>query len=288
MLMSDGAAEQLFRRILPHIQREDYVNRIPLCFGHDGVWLPLGLNPCLKVVRYTRGGHFVEHRDGPWIPHEDQASIFTVVLYLNEGFVGGETDLMHQLHRHGVRRGCRGDTQVKPTCGTALFFTHDTWHAAQSVREGTKYILRTEMIFQRVRALHVNKNAFTSLPQYHALVAEYREAHACLEAGDRSGFFSRYQDVVEEQRKAMMRCVEARSSSTSVLSDLNDDELGHCLAYLDDCHIACLLLVSTGSYYRIVQSTVWQDKCASTYPVSFLIEGFSKDFFLRFEIKKTP
>ena len=29
--------------------------------------------------------------DGPWIPREDECSIYTVVLYLNDNFTGGET-----------------------------------------------------------------------------------------------------------------------------------------------------------------------------------------------------
>ena len=44
MLRSPTVAQQLCRRLMPFITKEDYVGRTPLCFGHDGVWAPLGLN----------------------------------------------------------------------------------------------------------------------------------------------------------------------------------------------------------------------------------------------------
>ena len=42
------------------------------------------------------GGHFSPHLDGPWVPHEDESSVFTVVVYLNSDFQGGETRFLDE------------------------------------------------------------------------------------------------------------------------------------------------------------------------------------------------
>ena len=41
-------------------------------------------------------GHFSPHIDGPWVPHEDESSIFTVVIYLNSEFEGGSTKFLNE------------------------------------------------------------------------------------------------------------------------------------------------------------------------------------------------
>jgi len=42
------------------------------------------------------GGHFSPHIDGPWVPHEDESSVFTVVVYLNADFEGGATNFISE------------------------------------------------------------------------------------------------------------------------------------------------------------------------------------------------
>ena len=42
------------------------------------------------------GGHFSPHIDGPWVPHEDESSVFTVVVYLNADFDGGATNFISE------------------------------------------------------------------------------------------------------------------------------------------------------------------------------------------------
>ena len=71
LIRSPTIASQLYQRILPQLKPEDYKGRVPLCFGQQGVWVPFGLNECIKITKYSKGGLFSVHRDGPWIPRED-------------------------------------------------------------------------------------------------------------------------------------------------------------------------------------------------------------------------
>ena len=45
---------------------------------------------------HRAGGHFSPHLDGPWVPHEDESSVFTVVVYLNSDFQGGGTRFLDE------------------------------------------------------------------------------------------------------------------------------------------------------------------------------------------------
>ena len=48
---------------------------------------------------FRAGGHFSPHLDGPWVPHEDESSVFTVIIYLNSDFVGGGTIFLSEITR---------------------------------------------------------------------------------------------------------------------------------------------------------------------------------------------
>jgi len=39
---------------------------------------------------------FAPHRDGPWAPDVNEQSIYTLVLYLNDDFTGGETNFLQE------------------------------------------------------------------------------------------------------------------------------------------------------------------------------------------------
>ena len=63
------------------------------------------------------GGHFSPHLDGPWVPHEDESSVFTVVIYLNSDFQGGETQFLGEVTKGTVRtctewHGCPSVTYI--------------------------------------------------------------------------------------------------------------------------------------------------------------------------------
>lgn len=169
MVKSPSMADALRKRILPHVGRWDYAERSPMCFGHEGVWVPWGLNECLKVFRYDAFGSFVEHRDGPWIPQHDRCSMYTVLIYLNDNFGGGNTVFSDSDDRPQIMMTERGNScvpsiAVKPKTGMAVIFNHDRWHSGNPVllAERSKWILRTELIFMRVHSFYVDRNKFAT------------------------------------------------------------------------------------------------------------------------------
>ena len=89
------------------------------------------LNERLRACRYGPGQHFGRHRDGVY-RDGDSVSRQSFVLYLNDDFRGGETAFE--------------DRSFRASTGDALVFDHALWHWGAEVHEGTKYVLRTDVM----------------------------------------------------------------------------------------------------------------------------------------------
>lgn len=94
----------------------------------------IGLNELFRFYRYQAGQEFKRHRDQSYIRNDLEASYYTFMIYLNDNYEGGDT-AFHNL-------------TIRPRQGTALIFYHDLEHEGSSVRQGTKYVLRTDIMFR--------------------------------------------------------------------------------------------------------------------------------------------
>jgi prolyl 4-hydroxylase len=95
----------------------------------------IGLNERFRLYRYTQGQAFRWHHDGSYRRNDAEASRLTLMVYLNQGFDGGATEFDD------------GETVV-PRAGTALVFTHGLRHQGAPVLSGTKYVLRSDVMFR--------------------------------------------------------------------------------------------------------------------------------------------
>ncbi|WP_437738078.1 2OG-Fe(II) oxygenase [Sorangium sp. So ce1335] len=105
-------------------------------------WMPLrwgahnavGLNERFRTYRYTEGEFFNWHGDGSFV-REAERSLFTAMIYLNDGFEGGTTDFW-------------GASSIAPQRGMALVFEHRRLHRGAAVTRGRKYVLRTDVMYR--------------------------------------------------------------------------------------------------------------------------------------------
>ena len=95
------------------------------------------VNELLRLYRYKPGQRFEAHTDHWYQPDKRSISLLTVLVYLNEGFTGGHTRFMEQL-----------DADVVPKMGQAAIFQHKVTHEGCEVTSGTKYALRTDVIYE--------------------------------------------------------------------------------------------------------------------------------------------
>jgi predicted 2-oxoglutarate/Fe(II)-dependent dioxygenase YbiX len=106
--------------------------------------VPVGLDPSFRFYRYDVGQQFKRHRDGVVHRTPSEFSRFTVLLYLNDDFTGGET----VFHDDAIVGGQRREYVVVPRRGDALFFRHDWWHEGKPLFAGRKYVLRTDAFYR--------------------------------------------------------------------------------------------------------------------------------------------
>jgi hypothetical protein len=105
-----------------------------------GPYALVGLNERMRVLRYTGAHHFAEHKDHWYVRDENELSLVTTLVYLNDGYEGGETRMSDP----------RVDALITPATGMLLWFQHKLDHVGERVRSGTKYVLRTEGMYRRV------------------------------------------------------------------------------------------------------------------------------------------
>ena len=97
----------------------------------------VGLHPTLRFDRYQRGGYFKPHQDKSRADASGNVSLVTCLLHLNDDFVGGKETLFSTASFH----------VVDPAVGMALVLSHEITHEAAAVRDGTKYVLRADVMY---------------------------------------------------------------------------------------------------------------------------------------------
>ncbi len=130
-------AKSLWDRVAPALPAR-WVRTQARRYGRTGNFDAVGLNERLRFYQYTPGQYFAPHRDGCFRRHRDEFSMLTVLFFLNEGFRGGETVI---LEPECVKT-------VTPERGSALFFFHPMFHEGATLIEGTKYILRSDVMYR--------------------------------------------------------------------------------------------------------------------------------------------
>ncbi len=96
---------------------------------------PAGIKPRWRVYRYDVGQFFGLHGDQSYAGPNGQRSLLTLIIYLNDGYQGGETDFPEIGER------------VHAEVGKALLFQHMVLHEGAAVTRGRKYVLRSDVWF---------------------------------------------------------------------------------------------------------------------------------------------
>lgn len=117
-----------------------------------------GLNDRFRVYRYEQGQRFFPHVDvRTRVPlGETRASL---MIYLNDGFEGGETRFFEEKDkksRRGEGRGRKFNNRVRfavrPAVGSVVVFDHLLLHEGSEVTAGVKYAVRSDLIYAPPRA----------------------------------------------------------------------------------------------------------------------------------------
>ncbi len=113
------------------------------------------VNRRMRFLRYGPGQFFQPHCDGPYSElAEDGCTVlrthFTLHLYLNDsrqeegeraGLIGGATSFLSSDEKNKL--------DIAPKAGRVLIFQHARlYHSGDEVKEGTKYTVRTDLLYR--------------------------------------------------------------------------------------------------------------------------------------------
>ncbi|WP_108801708.1 2OG-Fe(II) oxygenase [Aquimarina sp. Aq107] len=118
-------ADKIWKQLEPHVVQ------------NFGIYKANGLNEMFRIYKYEDGQRFKMHRDGSYKRNEKECSFFSFLIYLNNDFEGGET-----YFENGIT--------VIPEIGEALLFHHPLRHEGKPILSGTKYVLRTDIMYKLV------------------------------------------------------------------------------------------------------------------------------------------
>lgn len=104
-------------------------------------WRIAALNERFRFYLYENGQTFKPHYDGNYEVNDWYSSQLTLLIYLSEDFLGGETKFFNQT-RH------LATFSIQPKIGQILIFEHRQMHSGAPVLSGQKYVLRTDVMYK--------------------------------------------------------------------------------------------------------------------------------------------
>lgn len=173
ILDNEDLAKRLLDRILPHLPPEIVtLENKPYVTGHGPakrkeVLRITRLNERLRFLKYTHGMYFREHCDGSYVtPDGKEMSFVTVHIYLNGEVTSIEDDPVEFAKRQNLpvdQRPLEGGAtrfhsmnlkrylDVVPQTGSCLLFQHrGLVHSGDDVVQGTKYTMRTDVMYRKM------------------------------------------------------------------------------------------------------------------------------------------
>eukprot|EP01080_Neovahlkampfia_damariscottae_P003844 gene3844-7004_t len=226
-------SQTLWTRLQNLLKENEFDKITPFGYGHEGIWRPIGLNPCFKFSVYEEGDFFAPHFDGIYIPFENQTSIMTLMIYLNDDFEGGNT-IFHSEKNQTLK--------IEKSIGKAILFNHDILHEGEKVTKGKKYILRTEIMFQRTNEFQIPKkikNAYFYDENFRIAQNLYNKAEEYEKIEDPENYTKTYLDALKihlEHHKSF----EIDENDQFV----QDDCLIYIFSFLNSNELASMMTVS--------------------------------------------
>ncbi len=155
-------AQRLFDKVKPFLSETIQIHSPNP--AEEGMWQLKELNNRLRYCRYQSGQYFHRHLDGVHYRSATVQSKLTFMLYTNSAseFEGGRT-LFYQS-----KEATEIWASYLPQQGDLIVFNHNIWHEGEQLEAGEKFVLRSDILYQRTNE--------PDLPEKH-LLANYQEGH---------------------------------------------------------------------------------------------------------------
>ncbi len=142
---NDSLAARLFAKVKPYLPETIEVNSE--VESENGSWKLQELNSRLRFCKYSAHQYFHRHLDGVHYRSETQQSKLTFMIYLNNAseFEGGRTLFYRTKDATEIW------ASYIPQQGDLIVFDHNIWHEGEELQSGEKFVLRSDILYERTQ-----------------------------------------------------------------------------------------------------------------------------------------
>eukprot|EP01119_Soliformovum_irregulare_P018518 TRINITY_DN5698_c0_g1_i7.p1 TRINITY_DN5698_c0_g1~~TRINITY_DN5698_c0_g1_i7.p1 ORF type:complete len:700 (-),score=151.24 TRINITY_DN5698_c0_g1_i7:21-2120(-) len=274
---SPELAAVLFDRVKCVLNRHDVEGVRPIGQGNEGHWFPTGMDPWFKFSKYDVGTYFHAHMDLPYYISEDERTIYTVMIFLNDDFEGGKTNFFQRDEPASKDEDVM--LSIEPKMGRAIIFNHDTRHAGAILTRGCKYIMRSEIIFRRK---DITSHSYRNDPEYQKVVQLYALGSQYEDSADLDRSHDAYHQALMLQ--ASHPSIPAPSSHADMGWLSQPDVVAIIAMMLDIKDLGSLMRVSKPWNESFRHGRVWKTLYKVRYPLTLEMETLvnnDNDYFLK-------
>ncbi|KAJ3099772.1 hypothetical protein HDU96_010560 [Phlyctochytrium bullatum] len=203
LVLDEALASLLWKRLEPILTSAvatHNVSVVPLGFnvlGRGGQWRLHGINPAMRVnIQESGNGFFAPHYDAQFCQSGEMRSVFSVIVYLNDGFESGGETVFWRPKGDKAEVDVKGFTideeiearggeaafeklVVVPKTGRAVVFGHDVMHQGKGFEDEdirVRYVLRTDVVVTREGGSMGFVVSEEEAPDYRLCLSYFREA----------------------------------------------------------------------------------------------------------------
>lgn len=123
----------------------------------NDTWLLDNVNDTWRFVANKTGSKFPLHLDSTYVKSINNCSIYTVLIYLNDDYEGGEL--------------CTSKIKFKASAGDLVLLDQTLCHEALAITAGEKYLVRSELMYTRKTPIESTTDK-TAMNLYSRALAE--------------------------------------------------------------------------------------------------------------------
>lgn len=154
-------ADVLWYRLQEFLPAVRLMNSIDKTDYHpDPVWTPVGVSPVLRFIKYEDGGELIPHYDAPYTYSDTKKTLMSLVIYLTTNQTGNtriindpqdRVNFEHRTFKDWTKPATNQEVLngFKPEAGNGIMFDHRILHDSEPLKNETKIILRTDIIFTK-------------------------------------------------------------------------------------------------------------------------------------------
>jgi hypothetical protein len=138
---SDTIFERCKLYITKNVYKKDFEFKVSDHRDDHHYWNSPYINPCWRIVKCFPGSSLSSHFDGRYVVNCDEASIYTIMIYLSDNEDGA---VSFPTVSHCVN--------ILPKCGRVVIFNQNLLHYGD-INSKLKYFIRSELIYHRAKKM---------------------------------------------------------------------------------------------------------------------------------------